>query len=196
MAIRRLLSTLSGRLMAVDSVSDTQPDAEKISDAVEFRILELEVAFKRLLGMVSPERYRYCCFIDGLDEDQGDNLGHDNLAGLLVSWALQPNVKLICSSRPYTVFLDAFRETGPLIDFRELTRLDVSNFAQTRFRSWLSKPQMMFAQRNCIALTDEIAIRAEGVILWASLAVRALINQALDNDGEGKSASTKAGRMS
>lgn len=164
----------------------TRPEAEDLSDAVEFRIPELEAAFKKLLELCNPERYRFCCFIDGLDEHQGDNLGHDHLAGLLVSWVIQPNVKVLCSSRPSAIFLDAFRETGPIIEFHKLTGSDVANFAKARFRTSLAKPKMLSAQQNCIALTGEITARAEGVFLWASLAVRALINQALDHDGDRK----------
>lgn len=161
-----------------------QTDSENISDAVEFQAPELEAAFSRLMVISNPESYRFVYFIDGLDEHQGDNLSHENIANLLASWASRLNFKMVCSCRPYTVFLDTFRETGDIVELHKLTWNDISSFAESKFKHSLSRPNMLDAQKNCIALVDEITRRAEGVFLWASIAVRALINQALDHDGE------------
>lgn len=161
-----------------------QTDSENISDAVEFQAPELEVALSRLMEIPNPESYRFVYFIDGLDEHQGDNLSHANMANLLASWASRLNFKMVCSCRPYTVFLDTFRETGVIVELHKLTWSDISSFAESKFKQSLSRPKMLDAQRNCIALVNEITTRAEGVFLWASITVRALINQALEHDGE------------
>lgn len=161
-----------------------QSASENVSNAVEFAKPELESAFSRLLAVASPERYSFIFFVDGLDEHQGDNLSHESMANMLASWSSRPNMKVVCSCRPYTVFLDTFRDTGVIVEFHKLTWSDVSNFAESKFRSALSKSRMLDAQRNCIALVEEITTRAEGVFIWATIAVRALVNQALDHDGE------------
>lgn len=153
-----------------------------IVDAMEFREPELEMAFRRFLEHSGCEDYRFCCFIDGLDEHRGDNLSHKTMATLLASWASRPSVKIMCSSRPYTVFLDIFRNTGTVIEFHRLNFSDISMFARQKFTSSLSTPQTQLACQNCVAQAEEIATRAEGVFLWATMAVRALINQALDHD--------------
>lgn len=159
-----------------------QTELDGIVDAMEFRAPELELAFQRFLNHSSRANYRFCCFIDGLDEHQGDNLSHKTMATLLSSWASQGSVKIICSSRPYTVFLDIFRNNGTITEFHKLNFSDIITFAEEKFINSLSAPQMQLARHNCIALAEEIAIRAEGVFLWATMAVRALINQALDHD--------------
>ncbi|KAJ4422169.1 hypothetical protein N0V82_003138 [Gnomoniopsis sp. IMI 355080] len=161
-------------------------DPAGIPDAMEFREPELETAFRRFLEHSQCGTYSFCCFIDGLDEHKGDNLSHKNMATLLSSWASQPSVKIICSSRPETVFLDEFRLTGTVAEFHKLNFGDITNFAEHKFITSLSTSQMQDAQRNCLALVHEIATRAEGVFLWATMAVRALINQALDHDDSEK----------
>lgn len=159
-----------------------QTDLEGIPDAMEFREPELEMAFKRFLEHSKDGTYSFCCFVDGLDEHQGDNLSYNMMATLLSSWASHPSVKMICSSRPETVFIDIFQTTGTIVEFRRLNFGDIENFAKHKFENSLSASQMQNAQRNCLALVHEIATRAEGVFLWATMAVRALINQALDHD--------------
>lgn len=159
-----------------------QTELDGIVDAMEFRAPELELAFQTFLDHSSHTNYSFCCFIDGLDEHQGDNLSHKTMATLLSSWASQGYVKIICSSRPYTVFLDIFRNTGTITEFHNLNFSDIRTFAEEKFISSLSAPQMHLARHNCVALAQEIATRAEGVFLWATMAVRALINQALDHD--------------
>lgn len=167
--------------------SQEQPlGAEAATDAVEFRASELEAAFAKLIQLSDPGKYRFVFFIDGLDEHEGDNDTHARLANLLVSRAALANVKIVCSSRPHTVFLDIFR-TGTIVNFHELTRSDIASFAKFRFEASLTSDQVLAAQRNCVALVDDITTRAQGVFLWAGIVVRALINQALDHDGEEKS---------
>lgn len=92
----------------------------------------------------------------------------------------------MCSARPYTVFLEAFRESGDVIEFHKLTRSDISNFAEAKFTESLVKPKLQKARRNCIALVQEITENAQGIFLWAVMVVRTLINQVLDQDGSEK----------
>lgn len=159
-----------------------EPKLHGVADAMEFREPELERAFQRFLEHSSRGNYSFCCFVDGLDEHQGDNLSHKTMATLLSSWASRPSVKIMCSCRPYTVFLDIFRNTGTVTEFHRLNFSDIIMFAKQKFNSSLSTTQTQLARQNCVAQAEEIATRAEGVFLWATMAVRALINQALDHD--------------
>ncbi|KAJ0117532.1 hypothetical protein J7T55_003950 [Diaporthe amygdali] len=155
-------------------------------DAVEYRLSELQDAFERLLSLRTEDTYCFFCFIDGLDEHQGDNLSHENLASQLVSWASLNNVKIMCSARPYTVFIETFREAGDVVEFHKLTRSDITNFAEVKFTMSLSKPKLLEAQRNCLGLVQDITENAQGIFLWASMVVRTLINQVLDRDDSEK----------
>lgn len=175
-----LFQVLSQCPELIDTIFPHRPTGE--FDAVEYRLGELEDAFARLLNIHTEDNYCFFCFIDGLDEHQGDNLSHQNLATQLVSWGSLANVKIICSARPYTVFLEAFRESGDIIEFHKLTRSDISNFAESKFTESLAKPKLQEAQRNCLAIVQDITENAQGIFLWAVMVVRTLINQVLDQD--------------
>lgn len=179
-----LFQVLSQCPELIDSIFPNVPAGE--SDAVEYRLSELEEAFARLLSIETEGSYRFFCLIDGLDEHQGDNLSHQDLANQLVSWGSLPNVKILCSARPYTVFLEAFKESGEIIEFHKLTRSDISNFAECKFTESLAKPKLQEAQRNCLSIVHDIAENAQGIFLWAVMVVRTLINQVLDQDASEK----------
>lgn len=179
-----LFQVLSQCPELIDTIFPHRPAGE--FDAVEYRLGELEDAFARLLQSHTEDNYCFFCCIDGLDEHQGDNLSHENLANQLVSWASLTNVKIMCSARPYTVFLEAFRESGDIIEFHKLTRSDISNFAESKFTESLAKPKLQEAQRNCLAIVQDITENAQGIFLWAVMVVRTLINQVLDQDGSEK----------
>lgn len=179
-----LFQVLSQCPELIDAIFPHTPSGE--FDAVEYRLSELEEAFTRLLNHETEEMYCFFCFIDGLDEHQGDNLSHQNLANQLVSWASLTNVKIMCSARPYTVFLEAFSESGDIIEFHRLTRSDISNFAESKFTESLVKPKLQEGQRHCLALVQAITENAQGIFLWAVMVVRTLINQVLDQDGTEK----------
>lgn len=179
-----LFQVLSQCPELIDAIFPHRPTGE--FDAVEYRLGELEDAFARLLNIHTEDNYCFFCFIDGLDEHQGDNLSHQNLANQLVSWGSLSNVKIMCSARPYTVFLEAFRESGDIVEFHKLTRSDISNFAESKFTESLAKPKLREAQRNCLAIVQDITGNAQGIFLWAVMVVRTLINQVLDQDGSEK----------
>ncbi|KAK7757552.1 hypothetical protein SLS62_000567 [Diatrype stigma] len=158
-------------------------------DDAEFQTAELEAAFSRLAELKHSETHRFCYFIDGLDEYDGDTLEHRNLAQKLVDWANSKAVKIICSARPHTVFLDVFKPMGTTIQLHTLTRSDIKNFAESQFEASLSAPKLAESKETCFSITEDIVDRADGVFLWASLVVRTLINSALEyesSEGQGR----------
>ena len=58
---------------------------------------ELFKAFDRIKALHNTIHKRFCLFIDGLDEYEGE---HSELVELLSSFAASPNIKLCLSSRP------------------------------------------------------------------------------------------------
>ena len=159
----------------------------------EFLDVELEKAFDRLVGLKEKHEYRFCYFIDGLDEYEEDRSnGYQNLARKLVLWANSENVKIVCSARPYTIFCDIFAISGARIDLHELTRSDIANFASAKFWAEIDIAKRTMARTACLGLVETIVNRADGVFLWASLVVASLIKGALG--GEGKKALKKGSR--
>lgn len=158
---------------------------EAFPSSTEYQISDLKKAFSRLLELKNSKIYRFCYFLDGLDEYDGDPSEHRDLARQIVGWADSQAVKIVCSARPYTVFMDAFEHVGVTITFHHLTQSDIRNFAEHQFTALLDDPNLAEAKDTCLSIVENITTRAEGVFLWAFLVVHSLINGALEHeDGE------------
>ena len=140
-------------------------DKNNIFDEVEYQFSEFYDVFFKLIRLWDLDDYRFCYFIDGLDEYKGDNIDHQTLATQITDWSKSPSVKIVCSSRPYTVFLETFKETGITIELGGLTGNDISEFATAQFKKELSKPEYHEAQEECLNLVEDIVGKSEGVFL-------------------------------
>lgn len=122
-----------------------------------------------------PE-YRMCFFIDGLDEYEGDAIDHLYLARDLQQWSQQPNVKILCSARPHTEFVDTFRQSGKSIQIQDYTKGDIYEHT----RQFLENEQKLRSGPIQISgnelkdLAWRIVHLSEGVFLWAILVARSL----------------------
>ncbi|KAJ5743959.1 hypothetical protein N7533_008829 [Penicillium manginii] len=115
------------------------------------RFEEVKEAFGRLIEEASSSESYFCFFIDGLDEFEGDEVDHWHLCRSLKSWTSQTeNIKLCVSSRPHVAFMEslAMFENDPNFDRVKNTYRD---------------------------LVIKVVDAADGVFLWARLAVRSLL---------------------
>ncbi|CAG8978874.1 hypothetical protein HYALB_00005211 [Hymenoscyphus albidus] len=113
-------------------------------------------------------RYRYCYFIDGLDEfEETHQDDYKSVVETLISWTKgsPSNVKLCVSSREYNVFLHGFSK-DKRIRLQDLTRSDMEHY----IRDKLPIPRA----RELESLTSQIVEKGNGMFLWVSLVVRAL----------------------
>lgn len=128
----------------------------------------LSSSFELLKAQTSISK-KYCFFIDGLDEYEGD---HFDLIDILKDLALSPIIKLCLSSRPWNYFEDAF---GKDVDYKlylqDLTREDIYLYAQSRLEVHIVPGQNDMHYQHLIS---EIANRAQGVFLWVFLVVQSL----------------------
>jgi len=70
---------------------------------------------------------KYCMFIDGVDEFNGD---HFEMCHILKELSMCPNFKICLSSRPLNVFEDAFGlDLSQKLYIEKLTRQDILNYA-------------------------------------------------------------------
>jgi len=146
----------------------------------------IDTAFETMLHKTTSGKYRICLFIDGLDEyEPGDRAGYWDFAGQLASWAdnSHGDVKLCVSSRPYTEFQDTFSPSSPdrgrkQIHLHKLNRPEIERHCQQTFLNAQKEVPKIFSQLPRDYFTREIALRAEGVFLWAVLVVRILISEA------------------
>ena len=139
---------------------------------------ELRRAFRLLAGEESPEA-KFCFFIDGLDEFEGD---HTNLIGLIKDIGSSSNIKICVSSRPWVLFEDAFKHK-PSLMLQDLTYRDIIKFIGSAFHN---KPEFIELEKRepkyASELLRDIARKSAGVFLWVSLVVRSLLAGLVNGD--------------
>ena len=154
--------------------SETQSFSWSASIPVYFDHDEILSAFERLLNIPDVSR-RFCFFIDGLDEFEGD---HEEFVNKLNSWTTSTNdVKICVSSREWNIFRQSFSPKQRL-RLQDLTREDIEkivNDALQDHKHFLAIQKDPYKRKNFL---QSIIYKAEGVFLWVTLVV-ALIKRAL-----------------
>ncbi|KAJ6784596.1 hypothetical protein PWT90_05520 [Aphanocladium album] len=119
---------------------------------------------------------KFCFFIDGLDEFEGDHL---ELCRELMTLVKSENVKLCISSRPWSVFEDAFGsgKTGYL-RLHDVTANDIVDFVLDRFGQH-SDVTAALTRDESQTLALAISEKSQGVFLWVSLATKCLLEALL-----------------
>ncbi|KAH8591607.1 hypothetical protein B0O99DRAFT_267283 [Bisporella sp. PMI_857] len=140
---------------------------------------DLKKAFKRVMEQASSNT-KFCIFIDGLDEYDGD---YAEIASYFSQLSSSPFIKICISGRPLPVFGYAFRDM-PTLKLQNLTAEDIRQFVVAKFtsndRAWsFLKTESSDANR----LIDKIVHKADGVFLWVNLAVNSLL-RGLDNNDD------------
>jgi hypothetical protein len=122
---------------------------------------------------------KFCFFIDGLDEFDGEHLDFcDSLMAMMDS----PNIKLCVSSRPWNVFEDAFgQDMERKIYIHELTRPDIIRYARDRLYQHPRWRLLGLPPARASLLIESIADKAQGVFLWVTIVTR-LLREGLTND--------------
>ena len=111
-----------------------------------------------------------CLFIDGLDEFDGLD---DTVIDMITALADQTHVKVCVSSRPSLAFEEVFRGK-PSLKLQDLTFDGIREYAEVK----LSKPIQKYVsldnndRRLARYLPTRIVKRADGVFLWAIIAIR------------------------
>lgn len=114
---------------------------------------------------------KFCIFVDGLDEFEGDPL---DLIKPLQALSKSNLVKLCVSSRPWNAFEEGFGQRPDLkIYVHDLTIGDIRAFASERL---MSHPRWdSFAStEDSTSIVEDIAQRSDGVFLWVFLVTREL----------------------
>ncbi|KAK0645399.1 hypothetical protein B0T16DRAFT_411116 [Cercophora newfieldiana] len=116
---------------------------------------------------------KFCIFIDGLDEYDGD---HFELCQTLTSLAKSPHIKICLSSRPWTVFEEAFgSDAERKIYMHHLTREDILNYTHSRMNEHPRWSAIMASDPTQGKwLIEEVGRRATGVFLWVFLVTKQL----------------------
>lgn len=142
----------------------------------------IQRAFDRLVSGSLPLRYRFCLFIDGLDEygeDGRDRLEHEKLARSLSAWSQQNSIKIVATSRPYVEFEAAFAPTRR-IHLHEMVWFDIFSFAHDTFRRHRDFHRI---EDDYDRLSARVADDSDGVFLWAAVTVRSLYSSITNHLG-------------
>jgi hypothetical protein len=141
--------------------------------------VELKSTFERLKEQrVIPARF--CFFIDGLDEFDGD---HIDIINIVRDLAECPDIKICLSSRPWNVFQAAFgddRERTLLLE--ELTQDDIKFYVQSKLEGNALFLLLREKDPRYQNLVQEIVEKAKGVFLWVFLVVRSLLKGITNSD--------------
>lgn len=128
---------------------------------------------------LSPTGHRFCIFIDGLDEFDGD---HSDMVETLLRLSESSHLKLCIASRPWNVSEIGFGgEHRHKIYIQDLTHQDIVKFTRSRLEwrsrnTWAHSVTTEERERLITTVTD----RAQGVFLWVFLVTKYL-REGLDN---------------
>ena len=130
---------------------------------------ELDEAFKALIHNDALP-VRFCFFIDGLDECEGE---HDDLLLHLAQYTISTNAKFCVSSRPYNVFKEEYgNRKSASFTLQDLTKSDMDKYIRGELESCERFVQLCQREPRAIELVQDIRERACGVFLWVYLVVK------------------------
>ncbi|KAL9110593.1 MAG: hypothetical protein Q9227_004951 [Pyrenula ochraceoflavens] len=153
-------------------------DVESHMQGYEWRDKRLRRAINTIIKQCQAESLKMCLLIDGLDEFEGPQ-GHEAERAVLVDIVQEllesDYVKAIVSSRLEQPFIDVFSSAKNL-RLQDLTKDDMSHFVKgTLLQQDLMKNYNAHHPESVSKLIEEVVAKADGVFLWARLAVQDLI---------------------
>lgn len=135
-------------------------------------------ALKALTG-----KYTVFVLVDALDEHL-PSARHDNLLMAIRKLESMPNVRLVVSSRREPIFERHLADCRNL-RLEQLTALDIRRFAMGSLKQSVDSNFDSDASTELLkSLVDTIVERADGVFLWARLAIDSVKRGLIDNNTE------------
>ena len=132
---------------------------------------DLRTAFE-ILKKTDIGSARFCFFVDGLDEYQGEHTDIIDIINCLISG---DKVKVVLSSRPWNVFEDAYGSNpSNRLNVHEFTEGDIKSYVVSKFQEDHHFRMARGLDERYQALIQEIVDRAHGVFLWVTLVVNSL----------------------
>ncbi|KAF2663535.1 hypothetical protein BT63DRAFT_379891, partial [Microthyrium microscopicum] len=157
-------------------------ESQTIGSLQEANTADLMGAYDRISGLLSSLKVKFCFFIDGLDEYEGDTADIIHLVELL---SKTPNLKTCISSRQWAEFETKYGGNNPWkLYVHQLTKADMTNYVEDLLmkNDSIAKLRATDSKEEFGHLVARIVEAAEGVFLWVFLVVRALIEGLSEND--------------
>ncbi|KAK8873453.1 hypothetical protein PGQ11_003967 [Apiospora arundinis] len=164
-----LLQSLLFQLVRADlSLAATVFSARRYREP--WTIDELREAFQ-LVSARAEEHTRFCFFIDGLDEYEGNETDIISTVAELLN---SSNIKICLSSRPWNRFREAYADC-PGLTLEYLTKTDIFEYIKSELLSNRSFHRSVDEDPRCANIIAQIASQARGVFLWVFLVTRNLL---------------------
>ena len=123
------------------------------------------------MGLRTSASTRFCFFIDGLDEFDGDHTEVLEVMQGLTS----DHIKICFSSRPWNVFQSAYgANCGLKLQLQDINRQDILKFVEGTLSKERHFRDLKASDNRYHNLVIEIVERASGVFLWVFLVVQSL----------------------
>ncbi|KAI8664187.1 hypothetical protein NCS55_00926500 [Fusarium keratoplasticum] len=149
-------------------------------DHERWEINELKTAFEAL-AKHSGLSTKFCFFIDGLDEYDGEE---EDVVSFLTffSGSKLADIKICASSRPRQVF-KPFQERVYSLAVQDFTSEDMKTHVRQRLQMNEKFKALGASQPGCEELMAQIAQQSQGVWLWVFLVTRDLVHAVNRNEG-------------
>jgi hypothetical protein len=146
-----------------------------------WELQDLKAMFQRLAKETVLET-RFCFFIDGLDEYNGEE---EELVQILKFISSSPHIKICVSGRPRSIFEDFFNDHRYKLIISEHTRGDMESYVRRQLQENQHFQRLEGSESACEEIVEMISKQAQGVWLWVFLVTRDLIHAVNRNEGLG-----------
>jgi hypothetical protein len=137
----------------------------RIEDGINpWSLSELLECFSMIRNQIGNST-RFCFFIDGMDEYEGEC---GELIKALQDLSSSPSFKICASSRPWFVFKDAFGQC-PMLRLEDLTRGDIASYVNDTLGSHPRFAMLRARDTRYMDLIEQIVNKSHGVFLWVFL---------------------------
>ncbi|KAI1149567.1 hypothetical protein F4825DRAFT_48100 [Nemania diffusa] len=149
-----------------NDLQDLQPRPWKKDEIVDC----LERTFS-----LTADSARFCFFIDGLDEYQGDD--HYTVIQLIDRLQASKSAKFCVSSRPWNIFRLHYGDgKTSTLTLEDKTRRDMAKYIRGTLELDARFVQLKAREPAADGLAREVSSKANGVFLWVFLVVRELLH--------------------
>ncbi|KAI0813210.1 hypothetical protein GGR55DRAFT_563308 [Xylaria sp. FL0064] len=122
---------------------------------------------------------KFCFFIDGLDEYDGEE---KDIIRLLKELSISKHIKICASSRPGRQYESILPRDAHTFDIARFTKGDMERYIDTRLQSCTNWRNLAATDPICQDILNELSARAGGVWLWVSLVTADIIKEAEKNE--------------